>query len=508
MIGAAMSRGYNLFKWTHKRLNGEVFPAEVLLSRSEGEGGAFLQATVRDLTERKLAEEKVQRLSRIRAISASVADTVMRVRDPGRIYLEACRIAVETGGLRMAWVGLVDAEKKVKPAAQWGFVDGYLDAINISVKDIPEGRGPIGLAIRTGLPIAVIDMAADSAMLRWREVALGRGYASGAAFPLRLGSAVIGAYVLYSGEKGFFNAEEMSLFSELSANISFALESIETEALRRKAEEEAGKLHVEALERARRLEEQARELNLQTELAHTSERAKAAFLANMTHELNTPLNSIIGFSEVLADQAFGALNDKQKKYAGNILAGGKQLLAVIYSIFDLVRLDSDAGDIAPAVFALKDVLEEAVRLLEPQARLRGLRLAVEVTPPDCKAETDGKLLKQAVLLLLSNAVKFTPAGGQAGLRAAQGPAGFELTVWDTGIGLSGEDLARLFQPFQQLEHFETKTYAGIGVGLAVAQKIIKRLGGELAAASDGPGKGCAFKFTLPPHWGGVRGKYG
>lgn len=502
MIAKAMSEGSNYFDWTHRRLNGEVFPADVLLTRTEIGSGVFLQATVRDLTERKLAEERLNRLNRVRGMAAAMTETILRVRAPRQLYREACRIAVETGGLRMAWVGLTDKEGRVNPAAQWGFLDGYLDSITVYAKDVPEGRGPVGMAIRAGLPSISNDISNDAAMLPWKENALARGYAALAAFPLRLGSAVIGAYAVYSGEKGFFDVDELRLFTELAADISFALEAMDTETRRRKAEAEAGRLFAESLERARLLEEQAKELKLQKALAETSARAKAVFLANMTHELNTPLNSIIGFSEVLADQNFGPLNEKQKVYAGNILAGGRQLLDIIYSIFQLVRLDSETGSLSPADFALEPALAGAVGELEPQARAKELHLSLEVRPPGCRAQSDEKLLREAVLLLLSNAIKFTPAGGKAGIFAEQSAGGIEITVRDTGIGLSGEDIARLFQPFGQLEDFETKKYSGIGIGLVLAKRIIEMLGGELRAESAGPGRGSAFKFTLPPTWGG------
>jgi len=265
---------------------------------------------------------------------------------------------------------------------------------------------------------------------------------------------------------------------------------------RKLAEAELVRLHLEALERSRRLEEQAVELKVQKALAEAAGKAKSAFLANMTHEMNTPLNSVIGFSEVLADQTFGALNDKQKQYIGNIHSSGRQLLAVIENLFDLVRFDSPEAVASPAVFQLKPVLEDVVRLSGTEAAARGLHLSVEA-PPDCQLESDEKLLKQALLLLLSNAVKFTPPGGRAGIRVQQAAAGVELSVWDTGIGIAAEDMDKLFQPFGQLEAFEIKKYPGSGVGLFLAKKIAEKLGGSLRAESAGPGKGSAFTITLP-----------
>ena len=277
---------------------------------------------------------------------------------------------------------------------------------------------------------------------------------------------------------------------------AFLQASVQDLTERKRAEAEVGRLHSEALARAARLEELTKELLIQNGLAEAAARAKTAFLSNMTHEMNTPLNSIIGFSEVLADQAFGALNDKQKQYVGNIHSSGRQLLSVIESLFDLVRIDSLEAAASLSVFQLKPALEGIVRLSGAEAAARGRHLSAEA-PPGCRLESDEKLLKQALFLLLSNAVKFTPPGGRAGIRAGQTAAGVELAVWDTGIGIAAEDMDKLFQPFSQLEAFEIKKYPGAGVGLFLAKKIAEKLGGSLRAESAGPGKGSVFTITLP-----------
>ncbi|HEX7401678.1 MAG TPA: PAS domain S-box protein, partial [candidate division Zixibacteria bacterium] len=154
------------------------------------------------------------------------------------LYQQACRIAVEDGLFRMAWVGLVDRESLlVKPVAHWGFEEGYLEQVRISVWDVPEGNGPTGDAIRMGKHFICKDIALDPRMLPWREEAIKRGYRSSASFPIKVGTKIIGAFNIYAPDSHFFDEEEINLLDKLAADISFAIESINQEKQRKQAEE-------------------------------------------------------------------------------------------------------------------------------------------------------------------------------------------------------------------------------------------------------------------------------
>lgn len=220
--------------------DGEVIHLEVTASPLRDAAGKIVAAieAVRDISPRKRAERKVEHLNRLYSIISQTSKAILRTTSRVKLMEEACRIAVLHGLFRMAWVGFVDrAGGAVRPVASWGAVEGYLDEIRVSSDDEPEGRGPIGVSIRSGKPFVVNDLENDPVMEPWREKALARGYRSLAAFPIKDEDGVVGAFTVYSGEPGMFDDEETSLMEGLAADISFALRSLAKEEKRRVAEE-------------------------------------------------------------------------------------------------------------------------------------------------------------------------------------------------------------------------------------------------------------------------------
>ena len=215
-----------------------VASRQVLQKNEAGEPTAVLEIN-RDITARRQAERQAESLGRLYRFLSRVNETIVRARDREALYREVCRVAVEEGRFRMAWVGLVDPEAQaIKVAAQFGFEEGYLENLKIPLADVPEGRGPTGTAVREGRLDVCNDYAAEPRMAPWREAALARGYRSSAAFPLRVASKVVGVLTLYAERAGFFNDEEIGLLQALTGDLSFALESMDREDRRRRAEEE------------------------------------------------------------------------------------------------------------------------------------------------------------------------------------------------------------------------------------------------------------------------------
>ncbi len=188
-------------------------------------------ALTEEITERKRAEEKVKRLNRIYAVSSGINMTIVRIHDRQELFAEACRIAVEHGQFRMAWIGLLDPNgEDVTPVAKAGFKEGYLDKINLTLKDdAPDAFVLAARAMREKTPVVCNDIGADPLMARWREGALQRGYRSLIVFPLVVEDKAVGLLALYASEKDFFDAEEMRLLTEIAGGISFALDHIEKE---------------------------------------------------------------------------------------------------------------------------------------------------------------------------------------------------------------------------------------------------------------------------------------
>jgi signal transduction histidine kinase len=226
-------------------------------------------------------------------------------------------------------------------------------------------------------------------------------------------------------------------------------------------------------------------------------KAKSDFLANMSHELRTPLNAIIGFSEVLFDQKFGPLNERQKDYLGDILESGKHLLSLINDILDLAKVESGKIELVFSNFSLREILEHSLNLIKEKALKHNIELSLDITEEVGYIRADERKFKQIVFNLLSNAVKFTPDGGKAGIQAKMINSEVEVAVWDTGIGISREDQAKLFKDFAQLETGLTKKYEGTGLGLSLTKKLVELHKGKIWVESEGRGKGSTFKFTLP-----------
>ena len=246
-------------------------------------------------------------------------------------------------------------------------------------------------------------------------------------------------------------------------------------------------------------------MELASELERTT-RVKSEFLANMSHELRTPLNAIIGFSEILEDGLYGALNERQKTYAFHIYNAGKHLLSLINDILDLSKVEAGKMEVEVSRFPIRAALDSSIVMLKEKALKHGLALSIEIDPEaDIHIEADERKIKQILFNLMSNAVKFTPDGGRVMVRvrmaAFQNEGGeqrmLEVSIEDTGIGIKEEDLPRLFGEFTQLhKSVLTKKFEGTGLGLALTKRLVELHHGSIGAESEF-GKGSRFYFTLP-----------
>ena len=216
----------------------------------------------------------------------------------------------------------------------------------------------------------------------------------------------------------------------------------------------------------------------------------------MSHELRTPLNAVIGFSEVLQEQMFGDLNDKQKEYVHDIHASGKHLLSLINDILDLSKVEAGRLELELGRFHLPAVLDNALTLVRERATRHGITLTQTVDPGVGDIVADERKVKQILLNLLSNAVKFTPGGGRVGVTMTGAEDGVTIAVSDTGIGIAPEDQATIFEEFRQVGHDETRKQEGTGLGLTLAKKFVELHGGRIWVQSQ-VGQGSTFTFTLP-----------
>jgi signal transduction histidine kinase len=233
-----------------------------------------------------------------------------------------------------------------------------------------------------------------------------------------------------------------------------------------------------------------------TQALEVASKHKSEFLANMSHELRTPLNAIVGFSQVLKQKLFGEVNDKQDEYLDDILSSADHLLALINDILDLSKVEAGQVELEKGLFSLREALERGVVMVRERASKNGVQLELTLDPAVDLVEGDERRIRQVVFNLLSNAVKFTPRGGQVDVSASRSDGEVLVAVRDTGPGIAGTDLERIFEEFQQARDTNGERPEGTGLGLALSRSLVELHGGRIWVESE-PGKGSTFTFTLP-----------
>ncbi|MBD2166175.1 PAS domain S-box protein [Calothrix membranacea FACHB-236] len=229
--------------------------------------------------------------------------------------------------------------------------------------------------------------------------------------------------------------------------------------------------------------------------AEAGSRAKSEFLATMSHELRTPLNAIMGLSQLLQQEMVGPLNEKQQEYIGCVYSSGQHLLALINDILDLSKVEAGKEELLQLPLLVRDVCNYVISTVSDQALDKGLQLTHEI---DSEAEIfigDERRVKQMLLNLLTNAIKFTPAG-TVSLEVKKVSNGISFTVADTGIGIDPNNFKFLFQPFKQLDSRLNRQYEGTGLGLALTRKLARLHGGDVTVESA-LGQGSRFTLFLP-----------
>jgi signal transduction histidine kinase len=332
-----------------------------------------------------------------------------------------------------------------------------------------KGEGAVGRMAVTREAVQIPDIALEGAYeSRARGALLRSGRHALLAVPLLSEERIVGGLVISRNAAGAFPVEIVELLKTFATQSALAIQN--------------ARLYHEIEDKSRQLE--------------AASRHKSEFLANMSHELRTPLNAVIGFSEVLIQRMFGALNDKQDEYLKDIYASGQHLLSLINDILDLSKIEAGRMELAPAPFHLPTALENAVTLVRERAARHGIALQLDLDPRLGEVVGDERKVKQVLLNLLSNAVKFTPEGGRISLKAGQRDGAVEISVTDTGVGIAPEDQAAIFEEFRQVGSDETRKQEGTGLGLTLAKKFVELHGGRIWVESK-LGTGSTFTFTLP-----------
>ncbi|MBI2206648.1 MAG: GAF domain-containing protein [Candidatus Rokubacteria bacterium] len=331
-----------------------------------------------------------------------------------------------------------------------------------------HGEGIMGRLAETRQPMQIPDITVEGAyQSRVRDILIRNGYRALLSVPLLRDEDLIGALTVGRQTAGEFPAGIVDLLRTFASQSSLAIQN-------------ARLFH--------ELEIKSRELEV-------ASRHKSEFLASMSHELRTPLNAVIGFSDVLLEQMFGEVNDKQAEYLRDILASGKHLLSLINDILDLSKIEAGRMELDLTEFDLPLAIDNALTLMRERASRRGIALQHAVDERLGEIRADERKVKQVLLNLLSNAVKFTPEGGRIDVRAALADGTVEISVTDTGIGIAPADHTAVFEEFRQVGRADRKA-EGTGLGLALCRKFVELHGGRIWLKSE-VGHGSTFTFTLP-----------
>lgn len=442
-----------------------------------------LNGIIQDITDRKQAEKELIKANRLYTVISQINQMVVRNRVRDNIFNEACNIAIDYGKFRMAWIGLVnEKDNTITPVAWAGAEQGYLSIIKaITANNIPEGNGPTGLAIRNGKLYYCNDIATDPVVEIWRNDALKRNYRSSIALPIIVHNKTIGAFTIYVSEPNFFNQSEIDLLSQVTTDISFALEVAETEKKRVEAEKVIKKMNIELEHR----------VSLRTiQLQHTNKELEA-FTYSVSHDLRSPLHNINGWSQVLLEECKDQLSENGCTYLDRVLIETKRMSNLIDDLLKLSKVT--LIEKKRETVDLTTIAQNIAKRLQEKPVDHELEFIIQ---PGLVTIGDSRMLDIALTNLFDNAYKFTGKQPQARIEFGKSIIDNKCTYWvrDNGIGFDMAHSKNLFGAFQRM-HKQTD-FPGTGIGLATVQRIIHRHDGLIWAESE-INQGTTFYFTIP-----------
>jgi signal transduction histidine kinase len=355
---------------------------------------------------------------------------------------------------------------ELRISANWNAGEEFVRSIQAA--QITPGKGASGRSAATGKPTQIPDIMTEPDY-PFRDILARDGYRAVLSVPMLRDERVIGTVVVVRKTPGGFDERHINLLTTFASQTTIAIEN--------------ARLYHDVTEKGRMLEE--------------ANRHKSAFLANMSHELRTPMNAIIGFSEVLLDSSMQVSEEERAQFLSDILNSGKHLLNLINEVLDLSKIEAGRMELNVLPAALGEVFETVQGTLRPLAAKKAIEFQVERADNITPFPMDAARIKQVLVNLVGNAIKFTPERGRVWVRATTENGTVLVEVGDTGPGIAPEDHDRIFQEFQQAH--TTRGIGkpeGTGLGLTLARRFVEMHGGRLWVESR-VGAGSQFYFTLP-----------
>jgi signal transduction histidine kinase len=413
---------------------------------------------------RTRTDELGRSVSELRALG-EVSQAVNSTLDLETVLSTIVAKAVQLSGTEAGAIyGYDEQAREFRLRATYGMDQGLIDALTQRHIGLDDPNVAPVFARRE--PVQVADLREEAAS-DLNEITLRAGFRARMVAPLLRGENIVGLLVVRRRTPGEFAKNTVELITTFAAQSALAIQN--------------ARLFHEIEDKSRQLEEASQH--------------KSQFLANMSHELRTPLNAILGYTELMADGAYGEPSEKMLGILKRLEANGRHLLGLINDVLDLSKIEAGQLVLELSDYSVQDIAQTVRSTLEPLAADKKLGFKVEMAPQLPPGRGDGRRLTQVLINLVGNAIKFTDAG-EIAIKAEANNDSFYVSVRDTGPGISAADQAKLFQEFQQADNAITRKKGGTGLGLAISKRIIEMHGGRIWVESQ-TGHGSTFTFTLP-----------
>ena len=455
----------------------------------------YLLGITEDITERKRAAEALEQRAAQLALINDIGGKIAAVLELDSVLDRAAQLVQHTFGYYHVALFLLDKGvarlKAIAGSYNTYFPPNHSQSLQQGIIGWVATHGDKVIANDVSLEPRYISLIADRTETR-AELCL----------PIEVAGQTVGVLDIQSLRLNAFSENDVIAMETLTDQIAVAIENarlyeaVQQELMERRQAEAA--LEAERTLLARRVEERTADLSAaNAELARAA-RLKDEFLANMSHELRTPLNAIMGLSEALQEQVYGVLNEKQLKTLHTIGESGRHLLLLINDILDLSKIEAGKLELEIGEVSIEVVCQASLRFVKQASHDKRLGVSSTLDSKVTTIQADERRLKQILVNLLSNAVKFTPEGGAIGLEVVGDleQQAIHFTVWDTGRGISSEDMKQLFQPFVQLDSKLSRQYSGTGLGLSLVYRMVELHGGSVSLESE-VAQGSRFTVSLP-----------